>query len=73
MGFKEMQGNYVQSAFWTLDSLFIPQDHPAREMQDTFYLNGKAKLPDLWEKIKQTHQNGGDSNSKGWDYKFSQK
>ena len=72
MGFKEMEGNYVQSAFWDLDTLFVPQDHPAREMQDTFYLQGKAKLPDFWNKIKIVHENGGDTGSKGWKYKFSQ-
>jgi len=72
MGFKEMTGNYVQSAFWDLDSLFVPQDHPAREMQDTFYLGGEAKLPDIWKKVKTIHENGGDTGSKGWQYKFSE-
>jgi phenylalanyl-tRNA synthetase alpha chain len=72
MGFKEMTGNYVQSAFWDLDALFVPQDHPAREMQDTFYVKGKAKLPELWKKIKEVHENGGDTESKGWQYKFSE-
>jgi phenylalanyl-tRNA synthetase alpha chain len=71
LGFKEMTGNYVQSAFWDLDALFVPQDHPAREMQDTFYLNGKAKLPKLWEKIKKVHEDGGNTGSKGWQCKFS--
>jgi phenylalanyl-tRNA synthetase alpha chain len=71
LGFKEMTGNYVQSAFWDLDALFVPQDHPAREMQDTFYLNGKAKLPEFWEKIKEVHETGGDTNSKGWQSKYS--
>ena len=71
MGFKEMTGNYVQSAFWDLDALFVPQDHPAREMQDTFYVEGKAKLPKIWEKIKEVHENGGDTGSTGWGYKFS--
>ena len=72
MGFEEMKGNYVQSAFWDLDALFVPQDHPAREMQDTFYLKGKAKLPTkLYDGVKQTHENGGNSGSKGWRYKFS--
>ena len=71
MGFKEMSGNYVQSAFWDLDALFVPQDHPAREMQDTFYLHGKAKLPPIWKKIKEVHENGGDTGSKGWGYTFS--
>ncbi len=71
MGFKEMTGNYVQSAFWDLDALFTPQDHPAREMQDTFYLAGKAKLPELWKKIKEVHENGADTGSRGWRYRFS--
>ncbi len=71
LGFKEMTGNYAQSAFWDLDALFVPQDHPAREMQDTFYLPGKAKLPALWEKVKQTHETGADTHSKGWQYSFS--
>ncbi len=71
MGFKEMNGNYVQSAFWDLDALFVPQDHPAREMQDTFYLNGTAKLPPIWKKIKEAHENGGDTGSTGWGYTFS--
>ncbi|HIH10951.1 TPA: phenylalanine--tRNA ligase subunit alpha [Candidatus Woesearchaeota archaeon] len=71
MGFKEMNGNFVQSAFWDLDALFVPQDHPAREMQDTFYLHGKAALPKIWEKIKTTHETGGVTGSKGWRYSFS--
>ncbi|MEK6900627.1 MAG: phenylalanine--tRNA ligase subunit alpha [Nanoarchaeota archaeon] len=71
MGFKEMTGNYVQSAFWDLDALFVPQDHPAREMQDTFYLEGKAVLPEWWDKIKEVHENGADTGSLGWRYKFS--
>lgn len=71
MGFKEMTGNYVQSAFWDLDALFVPQDHPAREMQDTFYLHGKAKLPALWEKVRDAHEHGGKTGSRGWGYQFS--
>ena len=38
MGFKEMPGNAVETGFWVFDSLFTAQDHPVREMQDTFYL-----------------------------------
>jgi len=71
LGFKEMSGNYVQSAFWDLDALFVPQDHPAREMQDTFYLNGNAKLPKLWEKVKKVHEDGNNTGSKGWQCQFS--
>jgi len=72
MGFKEMSGNFVQSAFWDLDSLFVPQDHPAREMQDTFYLDGEAELPDIWKTIATVHENGGSTGSRGWRYSFSE-
>ena len=44
MGFTEIEGDYVESAFWNMDVLFIPQDHPARELQDTFYLSEPASF-----------------------------
>lgn len=68
MGFKEMTGNLVQSGFWNFDALFTAQDHPVREMQDTFFIKNKiAKLPDkeLVEKIKEAHE-GKIKGSKGW-------
>lgn len=73
MGFVEMQGNMVQTAFWDLDALFVPQDHPAREMQDTFYLKDPArgKLPALLKRIKEVHENGADTGSTGWGGSFS--
>jgi len=69
LGFKEMSGSMVQTVFWDLDALFVPQDHPAREMQDTFYLKkpSKGKIPeDLKKKIKAVHEDGGDTGSRGW-------
>ena len=77
MGFTEMSGNLVQSAFWDLDSLFVPQDHPARDMQDTFYIRGdkgilKTKLPGLKSIVKNMHENGGNTGSKGWGYKWDE-
>ncbi len=75
MGFKEMQGHFVQTAFWDLDALFVPQDHPAREMQDTFYIEDpkQGKLPlDLMKKVKAAHENGYSTGSKGWQYKWSE-
>ncbi len=67
MGFTEIKGNYVQPAFWNFDALFQPQDHPARDMQDTFYLNRYVEIPtDLAEKVKQTHENGWITGSTGW-------
>jgi phenylalanyl-tRNA synthetase alpha chain len=76
MGFKEMSGSMVQTALWDLDALFVPQDHPAREMQDTFYLKrpSEGHLPDdIKKKIKAIHENGGDTGSKGWGGEWSEK
>lgn len=75
MGFQEMTGSMVQTAFWDLDALFVPQDHPAREMQDTFYLENpeQGTLPsELYQEIKTVHENGGHTHSKGWQYQFSE-
>lgn len=59
MGFKEMEGPMVESAFWNMDSMWIPQDHPARDEQDTFYLEGKADLPkEYLGKVKEMHEEG---------------
>jgi phenylalanyl-tRNA synthetase alpha chain len=46
LGFSEIEGPIIQSSFWNFDALFTPQDHPAREMQDTFYISSaQMQLP----------------------------
>jgi phenylalanyl-tRNA synthetase alpha chain len=45
MGFAEVVSPMIESAFWNFDALFQPQDHPAREMQDTFYMRHPATAP----------------------------
>ncbi len=73
MGFKEMTGSLSQTSFWDLDALFVPQDHPARDMQDTFYIKDPkyGKLPKkLAAKVKSTHENGWTTGSKGWRYEW---
>jgi len=76
LGFKEMSGDFVQTSFWNLDALFVPQDHPARTMQDTFFVKNPklGKLPDkkIVEAVKRVHENGGDTGSKGWNYKWDE-
>ena len=73
MGFSEIEGDYVQSAGWNMDALFIPQSHPARTMQDTFYLSNPERVDlapemlDLWASV---HEHGHDTGSKGWGAKF---
>ncbi len=66
MGFEELYGGIVQQCFWNFDALFQPQDHPAREMQDTFYLKETLPLPPGYEKVKAMHISGGETSSTGW-------
>lgn len=74
MGFKEMKGPIVDTQFWVFDALFQPQDHPARDMQDTFFLKypEEGKLPDkeLVNRVKDMHENG---IMEGWGYKWDEK
>ena len=75
MGFEEIQGNYVESCFWNMDVLFIPQDHPARELHDTLYLKNPSKVEvkekKLMDIVSKVHENGGITDSDGWGYTFS--
>ncbi|MFH1133174.1 MAG: phenylalanine--tRNA ligase subunit alpha [Nanoarchaeota archaeon] len=74
LGFEEMQGNMVQPGFWNFDALFTAQDHPVRELQDTFYLDRKSALPDpaLVKRVKETHENGWTTGSTGWASAWSE-
>lgn len=43
MDFTEMPtARFVDSGFWNFDALFVPQQHPARDLQDTFYVSDPA-------------------------------
>lgn len=67
LGFSEIIGNMTQSSFWNFDALFTPQDHPARELQDTFYLDGisakKIATPEQIRKVSDSHK-------KNWRYQW---
>ncbi|XP_073011303.1 phenylalanine--tRNA ligase alpha subunit, cytoplasmic [Typha latifolia] len=72
MGFEEMPtNNFVESSFWNFDALFQPQQHPARDSHDTFFLKVPAttrQLPeDYVDKVKRVHEFGG-YGSKGYGY-----
>lgn len=75
LGFREAQGPLVESSFWNFDALYQPQDHPARELADTFYMKNPqtCRLPEkgLVEEVKRVHENGGNTGSAGWRYKWS--
>lgn len=76
MGFEEMPtNNYVESSFWNFDALFQPQQHPARDEHDTFFLSDPefANIPDrdYMNRVKNVHENGG-YGSRGYRYRWSE-
>jgi phenylalanyl-tRNA synthetase alpha chain len=67
MGFSEIQGSTIQSCFWNFDVLFTPQDHPARDMQDTFYVSNVTDEnidPIISKKVSNFH-------TKEWNYDWN--
>ncbi|MBT4824861.1 phenylalanine--tRNA ligase subunit alpha [Candidatus Woesearchaeota archaeon] len=88
MGFKEMTGPMLTTSFWNFDALFTAQDHPVRELQDTYYIQNpeKGDLPKqstqtntkrsknykIVEQVKNVHENGGTTGSQGWRYKWNE-
>jgi len=68
LGFEEMWGPVVESSFWNFDALFQPQDHPSRDLADTFYIESGSPLPDdpvLVKKVSDAHR-------KGWSYEWQE-
>ncbi|MBT7902790.1 phenylalanine--tRNA ligase subunit alpha [Candidatus Woesearchaeota archaeon] len=59
MGYEYMAGSLVSSSFYNFDALITAQDHPVREMQDTFFLEHPAKCgqlsPELVEEVRKSH------------------
>ena len=44
MGFEVADGPEIESDYYNFSALNQPQDHPARSMHDTFYLEGETHL-----------------------------
>ncbi len=75
LGFQEMRGPLVELEFWNFDALFQAQDHSAREWSDVYRVANpkrgflpKEKYVSL---VQQVHEDGYDTGSKGWRYKWS--
>jgi len=76
LGFKEMTGTNVETAFFNFDALYTPQDHPARENSDIYYVKNPeygdtTKHRIAIENVRYTHQDGWRTGSTGWRYKYS--
>jgi phenylalanyl-tRNA synthetase alpha chain len=64
LGFSEMPtNNFVESGFWNFDTLIQPQQHPARDAHDTFFMKTPAKMnfaPEEYvERVRKMHETGG--------------
>ncbi len=68
LGFEEVKGPIVESCFYNCDALFMPQDHPAREIHDIFFVDAKPIDVDkkLLERVKKIHE-------EKWRYNFDEK
>ena len=67
--------HFVESSFWNFDALFQPQQHPARDAHDTFFLSDPQSAhidppTDYLERVKNIHSHGG-YGSKGYGYDWS--
>ena len=74
MGFSEMPTNrFVDSSFWCFDSLFVPQQHPARDVQDTFFVADPPAAKEIPEdylaRVTEVHEKGA-YGSIGYRYPF---
>lgn len=63
LGFSEMDTQqWVESCFWNFDSLFVPQKHPARDAQDTFFVSKPAAAAnpaqEYLDRVKANHEAG---------------
>src|SRR5208283_3771887 len=76
LGFQEMTGTNVETSFFNFDALYVPQDHPAREPSDIYYIKDPAfgdisQHSEAVEHVEETHENGWTTGSTGWGYKYS--
>ncbi len=73
LGFKEMFGPIVETEFWDMDTLFMPQFHSARDIHDAYFVKDpkyKKLDEEFVKKVKEVHENGFKTGSKGWQYNF---
>lgn len=74
MGFQEMRGSLVETEFWNMDALFMPQFHPARDIHDVYFVKEPTHATKIAEpflsRVTRAHQDGGKTGSTGWKYVF---
>lgn len=74
LGFEEYDGPLVETEFWNGDALFMPQFHAARDIHDVYRIKNPTHAKSIEEpwlsNVAETHKNGGNTGSRGWNYDF---
>ena len=74
MGFQEMRGALVETEFWDMDALFMPQFHPARDIHDVYFVKEPSHAASISKpflnRVAKVHESGADTGSTGWGYSF---
>jgi phenylalanyl-tRNA synthetase alpha chain len=74
LGFEEMRGELVETEFWNMDALFMPQFHSARDIHDAYFIKEPSRAPEIEEpyasRVAAAHKNGGETGSSGWGVEF---
>jgi len=74
MGFQEMRGALVETEFWNMDALYMPQFHPARAIHDVYFVkqptHAKVIAEPFLGRVSDAHRSGGDTGSTGWGYAY---
>ena len=74
MGFQEMRGELVETEFWDMDALYMPQFHPARAIHDVYFVKNPTYAKSITEpilsQVSEAHNNGGSTGSIGWRYAY---
>lgn len=75
LGFKECFGPLVETEFWDMDALYMPQFHSARDIHEGYQVadpSHATTLPkDKVKAVKDAHESGKGTTSSGWQYAFS--
>ncbi|MDQ7821644.1 MAG: phenylalanine--tRNA ligase subunit alpha [Candidatus Eremiobacteraeota bacterium] len=74
LGFEEMKGSVVETEFWDMDALFMPQFHSARNIHDVYFVHEPRYAKQISEpflsQVAASHEHGGTTGSTGWSYCF---
>ncbi|MEW6542811.1 MAG: phenylalanine--tRNA ligase subunit alpha [Nitrospirota bacterium] len=76
MGFEEMRGPLVETEFWNMDALYMPQFHPARAIHDVYFVKQPTHAREdgshepFLARVAAVHRDGGDTGSTGWGYDY---